>query len=119
MNIDKANKAPSDIERLTHLASTIMSQGNVDVYSMTYEELVRSVRSSGIVDPSWQPPSADVAYEYKWDIPEAGGNQQVFGPFNEEDMKSWFKASYFGPTGEKVKVRQVGGDWGSWDDVIL
>ena len=110
---------PSDIERITYLASTIMSLGDTDIYSMTYEELVRSVRSSGTVDASWEPPSADIKYEYKWNVPEAGENLQVFGPFSEDEMKSWFKASYFGAAGEKVKVRHTGGDWGSWDDVVL
>ncbi|KAM6500449.1 hypothetical protein JOM56_003463 [Amanita muscaria] len=119
MNVDKSNKSPSDIERLTHLASTIMSLGDTDIYSMTYEELVRSVRSSGIVDSSWEPPSADVKYEYKWDVTAASGTEQIFGPFNEEEMKAWFKASYFGPAGEKVQVRQVGGGWGSWDDIVV
>ena len=112
-------KSPSDIEQITHLASTIMSLGDTDIYSTMYEELVRSVRSSSIVDKSWEPPSADVKYEYKWDIPEAAENQQVFGPFSEEEMKAWFKASYFGSLGEKVKVRQLDGDWGSWDDIFL
>ncbi len=116
MNVDKS---PSDIERITHLASTIMSLGETDIYSTMYEELVRSVRSSGIVDTSWDPPSADVTYEYKWDIPEAAEDQQVFGPFSEEEMNAWFKASYFGSMGEKVNVRLVNGDWGSWDDTFL
>lgn len=108
------------VEKLTHLASTLMSFGSdVDVYSRTYEEFVRSVRRSGKVDDSWEPPSADVKYEYKWDIPDSTGPEgEIFGPFSEEEMQAWFKASYFGPTGEKVKVRAVGGEWGPWDDTI-
>ncbi|KAJ8078895.1 hypothetical protein PM082_013179 [Marasmius tenuissimus] len=110
--------AKEPIERVTHLASTIMDMGNVDVYSTTYEELVRSVRSSGIVDGSWVPPSADKQYEYKWDAPGAGQSTDKFGPFSEEEMRVWFKASYFGVAGEKVKVRQVGGEWGDWTDIL-
>jgi len=107
----------TDVEQLTHLASTLLSLGDTDIYSRTYEELVRSVRSAGKVDTSWVPPSADVKYEYKWDVPGSTGEQgQVFGPYSEEEMQSWYKASYFGLTGEKVKVRPVGGDWGSWSD---
>ncbi|KAF8274927.1 hypothetical protein EI94DRAFT_1712002 [Lactarius quietus] len=107
----------TDVEQLTHLASTLLSLGDTDIYSRTYEELVRSVRSAGKVDTSWVPPSADVKYEYKWDVPGSTGEQgQVFGPYSEEEMQSWYKASYFGLTGEKVKVRHVGGDWGSWSD---
>jgi CD2 antigen cytoplasmic tail-binding protein 2 len=97
-----------------------MSLGETDIYSKTYEELVRSIRSSGRVDPSWIPPSADPKYEYKWDVPGAGSQaDEAFGPFGEDEMKSWFKAAYFGSTGEKVKVRQVGGEWGDWDNVII
>lgn len=71
--------------------------------------------------PDWTPPS--VKYEYKWDVPEvqngaANGSDGVFGPFSEEDMRAWYDASYFGATGEKVKVRPVGGEWRDWDDVV-
>lgn len=113
----KAPSAPSDIDNLTHLASSLMSLGDTDIYSKTYEEIVRDVRSSGRVDSSWVPPSADVKYEYKWDVPGADDGQ-VFGPFSEEEMQTWNKAAYFGVAGEKIKVRQVGGEWGAWDDVV-
>ncbi|KAG7092565.1 hypothetical protein E1B28_008913 [Marasmius oreades] len=106
------------IERITHLASTIMAMGNTDVYSMTYEELVRSVRSSGIVDASWTAISADKRFEYKWDAPGAGQSTETFGPFSEEEMRAWHKAAYFGLSGEKVKVRQEGEEWGDWEDVL-
>ncbi|KAI4517098.1 hypothetical protein K525DRAFT_243716 [Schizophyllum commune Loenen D] len=119
MQVDKAPSGPTAVETITHLASNIMSFGDVDVYSKTYEELVRSVRSSGLVEPDWDPPSADVKYEYKWDMPGTDAPDQTFGPFSEEEMKSWYKAHYFGQYGEKVKVRPVGGEWGDWDDVIL
>lgn len=96
-----------------------MSLGDTDIYSKTYEELVRDIRRSGAVDPAWVPPSADVQYEYKWDMPEVVGQEPAsFGPYSEEEMKAWYKAAYFGPTGDKVKVRSVGGEWGDWDDVI-
>lgn len=118
MEVDKVTKAPSEIESITHLASNIMSLGDTDIYSRTYEELVRAVRSSGCVDASWDPPSADLKYEYKWDVPTAGQNGETFGPFGEEEMKAWYKAAYFGPIGQKVKVRKTGGPWGDWDDII-
>lgn len=125
MDVDKPAKAPtiaptSDIDQITHLASTLMSLGDTDVYSKTYEELVRAVRSSGKVDKDWEPPSADVKYEYKWDVPGATADEgQVFGPFGEEDMQTWHKAAYFGVAGEKIKVRRAGGEWGNWDDVVI
>ncbi|TFK76278.1 hypothetical protein BDN72DRAFT_808618 [Pluteus cervinus] len=115
MQLDKAAKPPTDIEELTSLASTLMSLGDPDIYSKTYEEIVRAVRASGDVDQSWEPPSADVKYEYKW---AAGTNTDVFGPFSEEEMKTWYKAAYFGPVGEKIQVRRLAGEWGNWDDVV-
>ena len=122
MEVDQPSQkmpaVPSEIDQITHLASTLMSLGETDIYSKTYEELVRTVRRSGKVDDSWQPPSADITYEYKWDVPEVDG-EQAFGPFSEEEMHTWFKASYFGIAGEKVKVRRVGGEWGHWDDVVV
>ncbi|KAH0830748.1 hypothetical protein J3R83DRAFT_2227 [Lanmaoa asiatica] len=110
-------KGTTDIDLITHLASNIMSLGDTDIYSKTYEELVRNVRSSGQVRDDWVPPSADVKYEYRWDV---FGQQpgESYGPFGEEDMKTWFKAAYFGVSGEKVQLRAVGGEWGAWDDII-
>lgn len=119
MDVDKSTKSFSPIEHITHIAGMLMSLGDTDVYSKTYEELVRSVRASGKVPRDWDPPSADVKYEYKWDVPESTAGDQVFGPYSEEEMKTWAKASYFGPGGEKVKVRTVGGEWGAWDDVVV
>ncbi|KAJ6502460.1 hypothetical protein C8R45DRAFT_862372 [Mycena sanguinolenta] len=122
MNVDKAaGKAadvPSAIERMTHLASTIMSLGDPDIYSKTFEELVRSVRSSGLVEPSWVPPSNDKQYEYRWRVDGARQPGEVFGPFSKENMAAWYKAVYFGSAGEKVEVRETGGEWGGWDDVL-
>jgi len=120
MAVDKVAEKPkglSDIDMITHLASNLMSLGDTDIYSRSYEELVRSVRSSGDVEPNWVPPSADIMYEFKWDIP-GQSTGEAFGPFSEEEMKSWLIPSYFGEAGEKVKVRKVGGDWGDWDDII-
>lgn len=118
MVVDKQpSKGMTDIDMITHLASNIMSLGDTDIYSRTYEELVRDVRSSGQVKDGWVPPSADVKYEYRWNVPEQPRGDS-YGPFGEEDMKTWFKAAYFGISGEKVEVRAVGGEWGEWDDVV-
>ncbi|KAF8163377.1 hypothetical protein B0H34DRAFT_695262 [Crassisporium funariophilum] len=118
MDVDKTVTTPTDIEHITRLASNLMSLGDTDIYSTTYEELVRAVRSSGGVDPTWDPPSADIKYEYKWSSPDAGQTEDTFGPFAEQELKSWFDASYFGISGEKVRVRQVGGEWGAWEDIV-
>ncbi|KAG1905833.1 uncharacterized protein F5891DRAFT_628864 [Suillus fuscotomentosus] len=114
--VDKS-KGLDDIDMITHLASNLMSLGDTDIYSRSYEELVRAVRSSGRVGPNWTPPSADITYEYKWDIP-GQSTGETFGPFSEDEMKMWYTAAYFGESGEKVKVRKVGHDWGAWDDVV-
>lgn len=113
-------EATSLIDHITHLAHSLMDMGDTDIYSKTYEELVRSVRASGRVDPSWIPPSADIKYEYTWDVPGAAGAVgEAFGPFTEDEMKTWFRAAYFGGSGEKVKVRKVGGPWKHWEEVIF
>ncbi|KAH7889375.1 hypothetical protein F5I97DRAFT_518538 [Phlebopus sp. FC_14] len=119
MAVDRQpSKGLSDIDLITHLASNIMSLGDTDIYSRTYEELVRTVRSSGQVEPDWLPPSADIKYEYRWDVP-GQEHGESFGPFSEEEMKTWYKAAYFGEFGEKVQVRRVGGEWGEWEDVVV
>ena len=116
---EKPKAGPTEIDHITHLASNLMSLGEADIYSKTYEELVRAVRRSGKVAEDWQPPSADVKYEYKWDVPGASAEEgQVFGPFGEEEMQTWHKAQYFGVAGEKIKVRRQGGEWGSWDEIV-
>jgi len=120
MAVDKAAEKPKgipDIDVITHLASNLMSLGDTDIYSRSYEELIRSVRSSGDVGPDWVPPSADIMYEFKWNIPEQSTGE-TFGPFTEEQMKMWLIPSYFGEAGEKVKVRKVGDVWGDWNDII-
>lgn len=108
----------SKIDRLTALASDLMSLGDNDIYDKTYEQLLRSIRSTGDVEPDWVPPS--VKYEYKWDVPEAQATagDQIFGPFGGDELRTWYDAKYFGDAGEKVKVRVVGGDWGDWDTVV-
>jgi CD2 antigen cytoplasmic tail-binding protein 2 len=115
---DRSN-IPSDVETITHLASSLLSLGDSDIYNKTYEELLRSVRSSGVVDQRWEPPSADIKYQYKWSSPEAGQSDEIFGPFSEEEIKSWYNALYFGPSGEKIKIRRPGDqEWGDWDTVV-
>lgn len=115
----KKQVAPSEIDHITHLASTLMALGDTDIYSKTYEQIVRAVRAAGKVDDAWVPPSADIKYEYKWDVPDASAQEgQVFGPYSEEEMHAWYEASFFGAVGEKVKVRRTGGDWGSWSEIV-
>lgn len=122
----KSIKTPSkdppqkqQIEQLTALSSQLMGLGDIDIYNKTYEHILRSVRSSVNVDPDWLPPP--MQYEYKWDVPEAPqveGQEQVFGPYGADELRTWYDAAYFGISGEKIKLRPVGGEWGDWDDVF-
>lgn len=115
---DKGPDAASEIGIMTDLATKIMALGDVDIYSKPYESLVRSVRASAIVDQNWEPPSADAKFEYKWANTEVGQTEETFGPFGEAEMRGWYQADYFGPAGERVLVRPLGGAWGPWRDVL-
>ncbi|EJD55099.1 hypothetical protein AURDEDRAFT_78013 [Auricularia subglabra TFB-10046 SS5] len=104
-----------EIEQITELASALMVE-NVDVYSATYEELLRSVRRSKLVPDDWKPPEREPKVEYRW----KGGDGQTFGPYSQEEMAAWRDADYFGgPEASKIELRPVGSnDWKSWDDVF-
>lgn len=92
------------------------------------------------MDPDWVPVRKEVKYEYRWsedvldpvDADGGGGGgdgneiegkegkreREVFGPFTEEEMRAWYGAAYFGSGGENVEVREVGGLWGDWEEVL-
>ncbi|KZO97775.1 hypothetical protein CALVIDRAFT_562673 [Calocera viscosa TUFC12733] len=132
---------PTPIERVTALASALMGLGNMDIYEETYEQLLRSVRRSGIVPPDWvpssqtpprepSPPPDTSRYEYRW-APDyvaaaAGGTAdaaaaQTFGPFGKRELDAWRSAGYFGgfENCERVQVRMVGdSEWRSWNAVF-
>ncbi|CAG7854949.1 SubName: Full=Uncharacterized protein {ECO:0000313/EMBL:CCA71518.1} [Serendipita indica DSM 11827] len=108
----------SDIDRLTALASALIVD-DPDVYSNTYEGILRSVRRSGTVPQDWVPPQPQ--YEYCWAQTDAsnGAADTVYGPFPARDMQQWYEASFFGLSGEKIRVRKVGtSEWQAWDDVF-
>ncbi|KAF8509060.1 hypothetical protein BU17DRAFT_56432 [Hysterangium stoloniferum] len=133
--ITATTRAPAPIQdsitRITDLASILMSQGNTDIYSATYEQLLRSVRSGGTVAQDWVPPSQNAQFEYRWAVhgeygsalpaDDAGhGPPQIYGPYKTEEMQAWHGAKYFGDEGEKVRVRKVGeNNWHEWDDVMF
>ena len=109
----------SDIDRLTALASALMVD-DPDVYSTTYENILRSVRRSGAVSQDWVPPQPQ--YEYCWAQTDQtnGGTTTAYGPFTAKDMQQWYDAMFFGMGGEKVQVRNVGTtEWQAWDDVFV
>jgi CD2 antigen cytoplasmic tail-binding protein 2 len=126
MEVDSSNRQQTPIERITSLASTLMSLGNNDAYQETYESLLRSVRRSGIVPPDWAPPNASQShlpsqYEYRWTLAYSASmgqasTGQVFGPFGKNEMLAWRDADYFGPSGERVDMRKAGdSNWAGWD----
>lgn len=55
------------IDRLTHLASTLLStHGELEIYDQTSEEIVSTLRSEGAVRRDWAPPTdPDLALEEK------------------------------------------------------
>lgn len=119
---DEKKAKVSEIDRVTALASALMVN-DTEVYSTTFEALVRSVRRSGTVAADWNPPVA--AYEYKWGenygAPET--KDAVYGPFSALEMQTWYDSSFFGLVGEKILVRKVfdgkGEDWAQWDEVFV
>jgi CD2 antigen cytoplasmic tail-binding protein 2 len=115
-------------ERVTSLASTLMSLGNMDIYEETFESLLRTVRRSGIVPADWTPRPAvpaDAKYEYHWSpsfVAASGGrasSTEAYGPFGKDELLAWRDAAYFGETGDRIELRMVGtNDWGGWDVII-
>lgn len=115
-------------ERVTSLASTLMSLGDMDIYEETFESLLRTVRRSGIVPSDWTPPPAvpaDAKYEYHWSpsfVIASGGRAsatEVHGPFGKDELLAWRDGAYFGETGDRIELRMVGTkDWGGWNVII-
>ena len=119
---EDAKAKVSEIDRITSLASALMVN-DTEVYSTTFEALVRSIRRSGTVAADWNPPVA--AYEYRWGegygAPET--KDVVYGPFSLLEMQTWYDASFFGQVGEKILVRKVmdgqSDEWAQWDQVFV
>jgi len=106
---------PSDIDRITTISSKLLPLFP-EIYSTTYEALLRTIRRSGIVPEDWVPPKPK--FEYKWTV-EGATTQGVNGPFTEEEIRTWFGAGYFGDLGERIALRVVGAeDWKAWDEIF-
>ncbi|KAH7104536.1 hypothetical protein BKA62DRAFT_692559 [Auriculariales sp. MPI-PUGE-AT-0066] len=118
MAVDKFSKSKSqvelDIEKITEHASALMVD-NVDIYTTTYEELLRSVRRSKIVPDDWKPPETIQKFEYRW----KGGDGSKFGPFTVEEMNAWNEADYFGIRAEKIELCKIGTEfWAGWNEIV-
>lgn len=114
----KIDKKASDIARVTTLASLLMVS-DPDIYSTAYEVLLRGVRRAGVVPQDWTPPVTK--YEYRWAAEAGSGDTNtVHGPFTADEVQSWYDASFFGFTGEKIKIRTMGSsEWLNWDDLFV
>ncbi|KAG8900462.1 hypothetical protein FRB99_006031 [Tulasnella sp. 403] len=127
-----AHPENADIDRVTALASTLLSLGETHVYDETHRTLLFSVKEAGLVPRDWVPPLAAPVpvehapkYHYRWS-PEylattLGGAKpdEVFGPYSKEELLAWKDASYFGPSGERVQLRRLGEDvWSDWSIVM-
>ena len=105
----------SDIDRITAISSKLLPS-LPEIYSTTYETIIRSVRRSGMVPEDWVPPKPK--FQYKWTV-EGATTQGVNGPFTEEEIRTWFDAGYFGDLGERIALRAMGTeDWKGWDEVF-
>ena len=105
----------SDIDKVTTISSKLLPS-LPEIYSTTYEAILRSVRRSQAVPGDWVPPKPK--FEYKWTV-EAATTHGVNGPFTEEEIRTWFSAGYFGDSGERIALRVVGTEeWKGWDEVF-
>ncbi|KAG8967055.1 hypothetical protein FRC03_010803 [Tulasnella sp. 419] len=124
---------PSPIDRVTALASALMSMGNLHIYEETHRTLVHSVKESGMVPSDWVPPTAapppssagDRKYQYRWSPdylashPGGASANDIFGPFTKEELVAWRDAAYFGPSGDRIQLRPAGGTvWSDWSIVV-
>ena len=110
-------KAPplSDIDKITTISSKLLPS-LPEIYSTTYEAILRSVRKSQAVPGDWVPPKPK--FEYKWTV-EAATTHDVNGPFTEEEIRTWFSAGYFGDSGDRIALRPVGTEeWKGWDEAF-
>jgi len=115
-NVVSATAPPlSDIDRITAISSKLLPSFP-EIYSTTYEAILRSVRRSRAVPGDWVPPKPK--FEYKWTV-EGATTQGVNGPFAEEEVRTWFSAGYFGDFGERIALRVVGTEeWKGWDEAF-
>jgi CD2 antigen cytoplasmic tail-binding protein 2 len=111
----EAAPPPSDIDRVTDISSKLLPS-SPEIYSTTYEAILRSVRRSGMVPEDWVPPKPN--FEYKWTV-EGATTQGVNGPYSEEEIRTWFNAGYFGDSGERIALRVVGTEeWEGWNELF-
>jgi CD2 antigen cytoplasmic tail-binding protein 2 len=113
MIVEPTEKDTANTELLTKFSSFVdvaMSSGVLDIYDMTYEQIVRRLRLEEVLDDTWMPgdPVPQVAddlpdeklWEYKWTT----NDKEVHGPYTTAQLKEWKTAGYFP---NPVLVREV------------
>jgi len=130
----KEKNQGGSVERVTDLASSLMSLGNLDIYEEPYESLVRTIHRAGLAPPDPPPAhnqksdaapaiSKPVEYQYRWSplyLSTVGHSDsgEIFGPYAKDAMMAWKGANYFGEDGERVQVRKAGDTvWGKWEAI--
>lgn len=48
--------AVKKINRITHLASTLLAQGELEIYDTSYEDIIKALKQEGAVRRDWVPP---------------------------------------------------------------
>jgi CD2 antigen cytoplasmic tail-binding protein 2 len=129
----------AEILLLTTLASTLLSEYNeMEIYSLTYEDILQMLRDEGAVRRDWVPASKRDEVELEpepsglprrsvisrptatQDPPQPDlqepkvffyrfkGTRETYGPFGLSEMLSWFGAGFFGDDGVNIDVRKDG-----------
>ncbi|KAJ3222272.1 hypothetical protein HK099_002504 [Clydaea vesicula] len=93
----------STIEKLSTICEKLMSIGHHDVYELRYEQIVRKLRIAEVLDDNWVAgdpvplhfQNIEVKklnwFEYKINKTST----EIFGPFNEEEMRNWSEQGFF------------------------
>ncbi|KAJ3043249.1 hypothetical protein HDV00_005569 [Rhizophlyctis rosea] len=104
------------VEQLTALSDKLMSLGQFDFQSLTYEQIVRNLRRAELLDDSWQPGDAvpdsrsaptsalDTLWEYKW----GEESEELFGPYTGQEMRAWNEQGFFNEGGALVRQVKAG-----------
>ncbi|KAJ3053378.1 hypothetical protein HK097_004428 [Rhizophlyctis rosea] len=119
MDVDEAQEDPAvaaekknAVEQLTALSDKLMSLGQFDFESLTYEQIVRNLRIANLLDDAWQPGDAvpepqqsssstapDTLWEYKWGTE----SEELFGPYTGQEMRNWNAQGFFKEGGAMVR----------------
>jgi CD2 antigen cytoplasmic tail-binding protein 2 len=107
-------KRKEAVEAITGAADQLLTRGDLEVYEHERELLMRMYKRETGEDWAERRPTDDATdgatsdskmWEYRWWDGRDGG--QHHGPYDDETMRAWNEAGYFG---EGVEFKTVGGD---------